>query len=425
MKRGFIRMLGGALAVAALTVAMTTWGRATAQEKETQETAKEAQERERAPERARFSIVTTLGGGAYLGVRVADLDEEMAEEIGLSDVHGVRVEEVVEDGPAAEAGLRDGDVLVRWNGTRLESLAQLQRHLRETPSGRTVRLGVYRDGREEEIAVELGERSSSWTGVGPRVFAGPRAVRIAPDRLRRVEPVRLRAGNIFVVGGRGRMGVSISSLSDQLADYFGVEGGALITEVREETPAERAGLRAGDVIVEIAGEEIEDPGDVLGALRDREAGPVTVRVVRDGEERNFTVELEERHGAISCDGEECGEWAARWGEAWGDWAEGLSDRWEAWAEEHEDVWEEWGSRWEEWAEQLEDRWGEGPGLHIEGIHLPGMELGPMMIDLSHLGIPEIDIPEIVVPDIVLPEIDVPEIDVPPRHGVVRTGGYDI
>lgn len=229
-----------------------------------------------------------------------------------------------------------------------------------------------------------------------------------------VEPGRMRVGNVFV--GRGRMGVSIMSLSDQLADYFGVDGGALITSVLENTPAERAGLRAGDVIIGIDDDQIEDPGDVSRALSGHDAGPVTVRVVRDGQERSLTVELEERQSSAFCEGDECEEWAQDWSRSWEEWAEGFSDRWEHWAQENEGVWEEWGRRWEEWAEEWADEWEnswrfhggdvhiEGGDVHIEPIHIRGVDIGSLLSDLPMLDLPAITIPEIHLPDVVVPEV---------------------
>jgi serine protease Do len=253
-----------------------------------------------------MSIAIGGAGGSYLGVRIEDVDGARAEEVGLSGEYGVYVTSVVEEGPAADAGLREGDVIVRWNGDRIESVAQLQRRMGETPAGRTVSLGVLRDRADREFAIALGDRADQYGEA--HVFTVPRG-RVAIDRadaseirqrvveglarprVRSVTPRDGQAMGLFM--GRPRLGVSIQSLGDQLAEYFDVDGGALVTAVTEDSPAEAAGIRAGDVITGIGGESVADPGDLLEALSELEAGAVEVTVMREGQRRSFTVELEE------------------------------------------------------------------------------------------------------------------------------------
>jgi membrane-associated protease RseP (regulator of RpoE activity) len=100
---------------------------------------------------------------------------------------------------------------------------------------------------------------------------------------------------VIVRGGRGRLGVRLQGLTDQLGDYFGIEGGdgALVTSVTEDSPAAAAGIQAGDVIVAVGSKSVEGPGDVARAVRGAEAGPAEVTVIRDGQRRSFTVTLEE------------------------------------------------------------------------------------------------------------------------------------
>ena len=246
--------------------------------------------------RERVSVLFS-GSGGYLGVQITDVDEERASDLGMVRPYGALIREVVAAGPADEAGLEDGDVIVRWNGERLESVAQLQRLSQETPPGREVQLMVLRDGAEREIAVELGSRRSMLprivrSGRGENPIIGGRGLTwVSPPR---VEIQRGPSGESIVFFGRPRLGVNVQSLGEQLADYFGVEGGALVTSVTEDSPAAAGGLQAGDVIVGIGDEEVDGPGDLTRTLSDLEPGEVSVRIVRDGAERTLTVELEER-----------------------------------------------------------------------------------------------------------------------------------
>ncbi|WP_420635179.1 PDZ domain-containing protein [Candidatus Palauibacter sp.] len=273
-----------------------------------------AQEEEEDEERERVSIAFT-GGGGYLGVEIADVDEERASEAGMPRPYGVYIRGVVEDGPASDAGIEEGDVILRWNGGRVESVAQLQRLVTETPPGRIADITVLRDGVERELSVELDDRTDQLglaMGNGMTWLSAPRvemtrertraareraleAQERARERVREVQE-RARSGVLRSVwlAGRPRLGVSMQSLGDQLAEYFGVEDGALVTSVTEDSPAAAGGLLAGDVIVGIGDEDVDGPGELREALSDLEAGAVSVRIVRDGEARTLTVELAER-----------------------------------------------------------------------------------------------------------------------------------
>ncbi len=274
-----------------------------------------AQEDDEDERRERVRVAFS-GGGAYLGVEILDVDGERASELGMARPYGVYIGGVVDGEPAAEAGIEEGDVVVAWNGDRVESVAGLRRLVSETPPGRVVDLTVLRDGAEREVSVELAERASFFSGGRGLTFVSPQVelTQIAPSSARararaleveeRLRDVQERAADgvmdriFYSLSGRPRLGANTQSLGDQLAEYFGVEGGVLVTSVHEDTPAAEGGLRAGDVIVGLGDEEIDDPDDLRRALADLEPGEVSVRVVRDGAEQTLTVELEEREGAF-------------------------------------------------------------------------------------------------------------------------------
>ncbi len=275
-----------------------------------------AQEEDEDERREQIRMAFT-GGGAYLGVEILDVDGERASELGMSRPYGVYIDGVIDGEPAAEAGIEEGDVVVAWNGDRVESVAELRRLVSETPPGRVAELTVLRDGAEREVSVELAARMGVFSGTRGLTFMSPQievsgvspsSPRDARERARELQErareleVRVREataegmGRVFYLGGRPRLGANTQSLGDQLAEYFGVEGGVLVTSVHEDTPAAAGGLRAGDVIVGLGDEDIDDPGDLREALADVEPGEVSVRIVRDGAEQTLTVELEEREG---------------------------------------------------------------------------------------------------------------------------------
>lgn len=254
----------------------------------------QAQEREGEDDATRLSFA--FGGGSYLGVFLSDVDADDVSELDLKAERGALVEDVADESPAAEAGMQENDVIVTWNDTPVESVAHLTRLVRETPAGRTVELGVMRDGRQRDVSVTVKERSGHGYayGVGPNMERAREAYGRAFER---VEGLRDRFDSdafrsVFI--GRPRLGVSLQSLTPQLGDYFGVgEGeGALVTSVREESPAEKAGLKAGDVITEIGGESVDGPGDAMRELSQHDEGEVEITVVRDKKTRTLKATLE-------------------------------------------------------------------------------------------------------------------------------------
>ncbi len=269
----------------------------------------DAQEKE---EESRVRLLA-MGQGSYLGVYISDVGSDDVERLGLRGEHGVLITGVADEGPARDAGLQEDDVVVTWNGERLESEAQMRRILNETPAGRTARLGVMRGGSEQSITVELGDRGGSniFFRSGPgeeRVFHLREQLEKSREHMDDLH-VRIREMPhvmTFMAMRGGRMGVGVQSLEGQLADYFGLDGraGVLVTTVREDSPAAAAGLKAGDVIIALDGQEIESTGDLMKRVRGADAGPVAVRVLRDRQERTLTVELPEAENTwTSEDGE--------------------------------------------------------------------------------------------------------------------------
>src|SRR3954462_12243097 len=113
----------------------------------------------------------------------------------------------------------------------------------------------------------------------------------------KIELDKLGDGNwVFALSSR-RLGISTWSLSKQLAEYFGVQEGVLITSVSDDSPAAKAGLRAGDVITAIDGDKVSSPGDITRTLGKKETGDVTLTVVRDHNTRTVTVSTEKNSNA--------------------------------------------------------------------------------------------------------------------------------
>ena len=244
------------------------------------------------------------GQGGQLGVRVRDLDADGLKGA-AGATSGVAIDDVDEQSPAAKAGLREGDIVVDVDGERVRSVRQFARLIRETPDGKTVKLGIVRAGQRQSIDVTpesrtfhddgaFGERLSRdiLRDIEPRLREIEPRMRELEPRLRELEP-RMREfwheGRPFDfdfemlprMSARVRLGVQLNPLSPQLAEYFGApEGGALVASVTKDSAGEKAGLKAGDVITSINGDKVRSTDELIDELRDV-SGEVTIGIVRD------------------------------------------------------------------------------------------------------------------------------------------------
>ena len=235
------------------------------------------------------------GSGSYLGVDTRDITSDRLAALHLKDERGVEVTMVDQDAPAGKAGLKEQDVILTLNGTDVQSVEQLRRMIRETPPGRAVTLGISRNGQAMTIKVELADRKQSHAHDFSRdskqfKFNMPMmpAMPVLPDM---DLPV-----SIVVVHSSARSGLMVENLTPQLGDFFGAKNGqgVLVRSVEKGSRADKAGFRAGDVIVKINGEPIHDSGDFSHALRSRKDNTASIGVIRDKKEQIITITLPER-----------------------------------------------------------------------------------------------------------------------------------
>jgi serine protease Do len=244
-----------------------------------------------------FSLATDSGfagdeesTGAYLGVDITDVTTERLATLKLKDERGVEVTMVDQDAPAGKDGLKEHDVLLTMNGTTVESGAQLRRMIRETPPGRVVTFGVSRDGQPVTIKVQLADRhkSMAWTSKSKEFkFQMPEMPPMPDFDL----PV-----SVVVVHSSMRSGLMVENITPQLGDFFGVKNGkgVLIRSVDKGSRADKAGFRAGDVIVRVNDQTVHDTSDFSHALRSSSSDAVTVGIIRDKKEQNLTLPLPDR-----------------------------------------------------------------------------------------------------------------------------------
>jgi serine protease Do len=230
------------------------------------------------------------GGSSYLGVDIADVSPERLGELKLKEEHGAEVTMVDQDAPAGKAGLHQHDVIVSLNGTAVESAAQLRRMIKETPAGRVVNLGISRDGQPLTIKVQLADRHKSMTWE-PNGAEFELEMPQMPTMLDFDVPV-----SVVIVHSSLRSGLMVENITPQLGDFFGVKGGkgVLVRSVEKGSRGEKAGFRAGDVVVKVNNQPVHDTSDFTHALRSSSGGTAAVTVMREKREQNLTLTLPEK-----------------------------------------------------------------------------------------------------------------------------------
>ena len=240
-----------------------------------------------------FSSVSDEGSG-WLGVEIGEVTADKAKELKLSEVRGVEVIDVESDSPAAKAGLKERDVITQFDGQSVEGTVQFRRLIRETPVGRNISLGISRNGAAQNVSVELGDRSALLEKKMKgkmRDFDGVYAL-AAPNFDFRLDGPEIFGG---MDGRTPQLGISAEDLSGQLGAYFGAPegGGILVREVRAGTSADKAGLKAGDVIVKIDNKPVSSLGELRQQLRDKsDEKTVSLGILRKGSEMNVSVAVE-------------------------------------------------------------------------------------------------------------------------------------
>lgn len=230
------------------------------------------------------------GRGSQLGVTVSDVDD--------ASTPGARVDDVAKDSAAEKGGVKEGDLVVEFDGERVRSARQLTRLVQETPDGRTVKMTVVRGKDRQTLEVTPQATEFAWSGnLGTELRH--ELERSLPElrelrRLPEMGAFNFRFDGIPAMPMRGRLGVQVESMSDQLAEYFGAKGGGvLVSSVTAESPAAKAGVKAGDVITKVNGVAVKNAGDIVEELGDvKDDGAVSLEIIRDRKAQTLKATLE-------------------------------------------------------------------------------------------------------------------------------------
>jgi serine protease Do len=233
--------------------------------------------------------------GSSIGASIRDVDDNDRQRAGV-------VVEEVEPGSAAErGGLRKADIITRFAGEDVRSARQFGRLVQETPAGRAVSATVLRDGKTTELKITPEDRPRA--GI---FLDGDRRSRSFDsqhfeeqmgrlnDRLRNFPPFDLNLDLDIPGSERPRLGVTVQPLTPQLAGYFGAKEGMLVASVTDDSPASRAGLKAGDVIVSVNGQNVSSRADITRAVSGAGANvDITIAIVRDKKESSVKARLDD------------------------------------------------------------------------------------------------------------------------------------
>ncbi|MEZ5307252.1 MAG: PDZ domain-containing protein [Pyrinomonadaceae bacterium] len=301
--------------------------------------AQKAEATEKAPAAERQIRITGVFGGGYLGVELEEVSQKNFAELGLTEVRGVAVTRVLRNSPAETAGIQKGDVIVAFDGQNVTSVSKFSRMAREVAPDHKVDIIVVRGGAQLTIPVTMGKREPTFAGGNfnfrfppippaaplppdgfdlselmppppPDAPDAPDAPRApiaplppaAPDAPDAPRPPRVRVapgfpnwegGNFMFIATDRAFGIDSIPLTKQLGEYFGIEDskGVLVTQVAKGSEAEKAGIRAGDVITEANGKKVQTPFDLIRSQRtDEQNGPIQITIIRDRQPQTVSIE---------------------------------------------------------------------------------------------------------------------------------------
>jgi serine protease Do len=234
------------------------------------------------------------GTSAYLGVDIVDITSDRLGALKLKEEKGVEVTMVDQDAPAGKAGFKEHDVLLTMNGANIESKTQLQRMIHETPPGRVVAFGLSRDGQPMTIKVQLADRRNEFAHMAPK--DKDKDFHFEMPQMPNMPDFDVPNIGVVVVHSSVRSGLMVENLTPQLGEFFGAKNGngVLVRSVEKGSRADKAGLRAGDVITRVGDQFIHDTSDFTHALHSHSSGSVNVGVIRDKKEQTLTITLPER-----------------------------------------------------------------------------------------------------------------------------------
>jgi len=234
----------------------------------------------------------------YLGVDLADVDQEKAQALKLKEMRGAIITLIDHDAPAGKIGLKVNDVVVQLNGQNVEGAEQLRRMLKEIPAGRTVSLEFSREGNLQTTSVQLADRRAMehdvWNKLGNDgdVFVQTPGMGVLTGGGDNELPGMFR---MPIFGSTLNVGAMVEPLTSQMADYLGVPNGLMVKQVAHKSEASSAGLKAFDVILKVGPDAVTTVSDWDRALRSNQGKQVQVTILRDKKQQTLNLQVDSKH----------------------------------------------------------------------------------------------------------------------------------
>lgn len=232
-----------------------------------------------------------FNGESFLGVQTLEITKENFGKFGLKEVRGVAIEKVIKDSPAEKAGLQKSDVIISFNGEPVTSTRKLTRLVEEVAPDHKAKITVLRNGSEQQLTATIGEnnqpkfQTSGTTLGGLYGLPGIPEYPISPvdPRVRKFPAPSIDMPDVLKLSSGYSIGIGVESLTKQLGEYFGVENGTgvLINQVNENSPAAKAGLKAGDVIIGYDGQQVKNSFDLIQKINEKKEKTVDLVIVRN------------------------------------------------------------------------------------------------------------------------------------------------
>ncbi len=237
-------------------------------------------------------INTDDDGDGWLGISIQELDSKIRAKLDIaSDIQGILITEIYDDSPAEEAGLQKHDIIVSIDGEEGKDLSDFVRLIKANDPGADVEIQIYRDGKMKTVGATLGKRENTFIWRGLEGLEGLRGLEALEglEGLKALEHIVIPQIDIGMSswGRRGRLGVYIEDVSGDLAEYFEIPGGegVLVEGIVEDSPAEAAGIKAGDIIYKVEGKAICCTEELVEAIAKMETDEETpIVLIRKGSE---------------------------------------------------------------------------------------------------------------------------------------------
>jgi serine protease Do len=227
-------------------------------------------------------------------VGVVEMTGARARALKLKDDSGVEVKRVDENSPAAKAGLQENDIILEVDGRRIETIEQFIHSVSDATPGARLALTIWRNGAKRVLTATIEARPSQMFA-----FAGPDGMQMPDFPLPQTPPDW--DGFSFITGASQRVGFEGETLTPQLAEYFGVKDGVLVRMVASRTPAERSGLKAGDVVTKVNGTPVTSPREISSLVHMAHSAKIALTIVRNKREQILYVEMPEQRGGTGPD----------------------------------------------------------------------------------------------------------------------------